>query len=123
METPSGVAAVRGTDFVVQVSADGETTVITLDGLLDFFNNTGTIQVPQGFLARASSMDEAPTLQPVSDQELAGFAGLTDDDGFGDADLVDIEIPGLDGQGRPTTLHLRIPRDQLGGLLPGGLPQ
>ena len=38
----------KGTEFVVRVDENGVTTVLTLEGAVDFFNGAGTIEVAAG---------------------------------------------------------------------------
>lgn len=47
IETPTGVAGVRGTEFVVIVQPDGETQVITVDGLVAVTGGTENQQVTE----------------------------------------------------------------------------
>jgi len=123
VQTPAGVAAVKGTEFIVRVDEDGQTTVITLEGLLEFFNDVGTIDIPAGFRTVVASAAVAPAIEPVPAaqlQELAGLAG-TADGSTTRPETMEIRIPGVDAQGQPRTIILQVPRDQVGTqLTPGG---
>jgi hypothetical protein len=55
VQTPSGVAAVKGTVFVVRVDAQGNTTVLTFEGAVDFFNDAGLVSVERGRKVSAAS--------------------------------------------------------------------
>lgn len=59
VETPSATAAVRGTDWALQVDA-GTTQIEVFDGAIDFFNDQGRLSVGAGQVARAR-LGEAPT--------------------------------------------------------------
>ncbi|MGQ9561530.1 MAG: FecR family protein [Candidatus Oleimicrobiaceae bacterium] len=48
IETPSGVAAVKGTEFYLLVSEDGAATAIVLDGLVELINSLGSVLVGSG---------------------------------------------------------------------------
>ncbi len=121
VQTPAGVAAVKGTEFIVRVEADGTTTVITLEGLLDFFNDVGIVEVPVGFAASAETDQVAPDLQPVQEEQLEDFSTLTEDpDAQAAEESMTIEIPGVDSQGQPKTIVLQIPRSAAGTLLGTG---
>ncbi|MBE9225039.1 FecR domain-containing protein [Phormidium sp. LEGE 05292] len=47
IQTPTGVAGVRGTDFIVIVKPNGETQVITVEGLVAVSGGTGNQQVTE----------------------------------------------------------------------------
>ncbi len=54
LETPSGVAAVKGTEFYGIADADGNTTIIGIEGLIEFFNDLGKILVVKGTTGQVS---------------------------------------------------------------------
>jgi tetratricopeptide (TPR) repeat protein len=60
VNTPSVTAAVRGTEFDLKVADDGESTLTTLEGLVDFRNDQGAVLVASGEQARAR-IGQAPT--------------------------------------------------------------
>ncbi|MCC6196587.1 MAG: FecR domain-containing protein [Burkholderiales bacterium] len=45
VETPAATAAIRGTDWELEVAPDGRTTLVVLSGSVDFFNAQGTLTV------------------------------------------------------------------------------
>ncbi|MDZ7380018.1 MAG: FecR family protein [candidate division KSB1 bacterium] len=49
LETPSGVAAVKGTEFYLLVAEDGSTTAIVLEGVIELINSLGSILVEKGY--------------------------------------------------------------------------
>ncbi|MEP5766086.1 MAG: TonB-dependent receptor [Halieaceae bacterium] len=53
METPAATAAIRGTDWDMQVASDGSATVTVLNGSVNFFNAHGQVLVAAGEQARA----------------------------------------------------------------------
>lgn len=59
-ETPSAIAAIRGTDWYLKVDEGGTTTLVVLDGSVEFFNEFGIIQVNTGEIATAI-VGQAPT--------------------------------------------------------------
>ena len=122
VQTPAGVAAVKGTEFIVRVDENGLTTVITLEGLLDFFNDVGTIEIPAGFQGTADAPGTPPDLAPVPEETLQEIAGLVEDPDApgGDDDFVEIRIPGVDAQGQPTTIVLTVPRSEVESSLTQG---
>ncbi|MFL6526910.1 MAG: TonB-dependent receptor domain-containing protein [Chthoniobacterales bacterium] len=54
LETPSANGAIRGTEFVVKVAANGYTTVTMLDGELELSNSAGSLLVHSGEEARVA---------------------------------------------------------------------
>ncbi len=70
VETPSGVAAVKGTIFYTALTADGRMLIICLDGVVELINSLGSVLVNAGQTgvcapnimpeAHASTSDEMP---------------------------------------------------------------
>ena len=58
-ETPAATAAIRGTDWYLSVDAD-KSTLVVLDGSVEFFNEFGSLQVTSGEIATAV-VGQAPT--------------------------------------------------------------
>ena len=73
--TPSGVAAVRGTDFGVAVDDEGKTTIATLEGSVEATAESVAVTVDEG-LASIIRPGEPPTTPIDLDRELA-IEGLT----------------------------------------------
>jgi len=48
VQTPTVTAAIRGTEFVVDVGADGTTTITMLEGIVDASNEFGSLRVGAG---------------------------------------------------------------------------
>jgi hypothetical protein len=118
VRTPAGVAAVKGTEFLVRVDSAGATLVVTLEGVVEFFNPAGRTDVAAGQRASAASPSDAPEAGAASPDELrrAGEAGGED------AAAVDgawIEVQLRDAAGRVRTLMLQVPADALRGRVQG----
>jgi ferric-dicitrate binding protein FerR (iron transport regulator) len=111
VRTPSGVAAVRGTDFIVRHDpTTGETTVITLEGLLEFFNDAGLVEVPAGRKVTVESADQQPETTPVEPGDLDPTRRLLEDQAEEeDQGVVEVTITGADGR----NVTIRVPRSVL----------
>lgn len=48
IDTPAATAAIRGTDWTMTVGADGKTSLIVLEGLVELSNAYGSVEVAQG---------------------------------------------------------------------------
>lgn len=121
IETPTAVAAVKGTEFYVRVESDGTTTIITIDGVLDFFNDVGTVEIPAGFTGVATEESVAPSVAPTEPEEVATFAALGSEEELvtgGEEDLVDIEIQFMDEDGNIKTMVISLPRSQAQQYIP-----
>jgi hypothetical protein len=119
IQTPAGVAAVKGTEFVVRVDSAG-VTVITLEGVVEFFNDAGRTDVTAGRRASAASATDAPQEAPASPEELsaAGDVGGGEDGAASTAGTW-IEVQLQDAEGRMRTLMLQVPADALRGRVQG----
>jgi hypothetical protein len=118
IQTPAGVAAVKGTEFVVRVDSAG-VTVITLEGVVEFFNDGGRTDVSAGQRASAASRSDAPEAAAASPDELrAADAVGGGDDAAGTAGTW-IEVQLQDADGRMRTLMLQVPADALRGRVQG----
>lgn len=62
LETPSGVAAVKGTEFYGIIDSNGETFIIGIDGFIEFFNDLGSILVGKGQTGGAAK-GQKPTVK------------------------------------------------------------
>ncbi|MFO7768372.1 MAG: FecR family protein [bacterium] len=120
IQTPTAVAAVKGTEFFVRVEEDGSTTIITTEGVLDFFNDVETVEVPAGSTARIGSSSEEPTLTSTTDDDVTSFGQLASDarEESGEDEMVEIIIPFVDEDGNQKTMIIRMPRDQASRYLP-----
>jgi hypothetical protein len=117
--TPSGVAAIKGTDFIVRVDETGATTVITLEGVVEFFNDAGTVEVTTGNLVVVPTLDGAPQPREVEPEDIASAAALIEDAATDD-ETVEVEVSIQDAEGRVRTLILELPRSEARAILGGG---
>jgi len=117
VQTPAGVAAVKGTEFVVRVDSAGA-TVITLEGVVEFFNDAGRTDVTAGHKASAASRSDAPQDAPASPEELRAADEVGGEDGASAAGTW-IEVQLQDAEGRMRTLMLQVPADDLRGRVQG----
>lgn len=60
IDTPAAAAAIRGTDWTMTVGADGKTSLIVLEGLVELSNAYGSVQVSEGEGAVAA-IGQAPS--------------------------------------------------------------
>lgn len=120
VNTPAGVAAVKGTEFVVRVDANGATTVITLEGVVEFFNSAGRVDVPAGTKVTAADSSAAPRAQPATPQELQQAQETRGDEGgSGNVQGTWIEVQLRDANGQTRTLMLQVPADAVRNVLEG----
>lgn len=119
IQTPAGVAAVKGTEFLVRVDPEEGTTVITLEGVVEFFNQAGRVDVTAGRKAEATSQTDAPEAALASREELreAEDAGGGEDGASQDGAWIEVQLRDETGQTR--TLMIQVPaaalRDRLEG--------
>lgn len=66
LETPSGVAAVKGTEFYTLADSEGGTVIIGIEGLVEFVNELGTILIGKGETGRARKGDR-PSVAPTEE--------------------------------------------------------
>ena len=127
IQTPAGVAAVKGTEFVVRVDSAG-VTVITLEGVVEFFNDAGRTDVAAGRRASAASPSDAPQAAPASPEELRAADAVGGEDGEDGEDGAAgaagaagtwVEVQLQDADGRVRTLMLQVPADALRGRVQG----
>ena len=119
VQTPSGVAAVKGTEFVVRVDAQGNTTILTFDGAVDFFNNAGLITVEGGQKTSAANNNDLGELEDITDQDEERLGALTEDEA--DDDVIRLEIPVQNAEGVTKTVIMELPRGEAGPIVnPGG---
>lgn len=108
VSTPAGVAAVKGTEFLVRYR-DGVATVITLEGVVEFFNQGGRVDVTAGQKVTADSAT-APRPQPATREELRETAGAGGEDG-GAVQGTWMEVQLRDASGQTRSLMLQLPAD------------
>lgn len=119
VQTPAGVAAVKGTEFLVRVDREGVTTVITLEGVVEFFNARGTVDLTAGRKVVAdSAAAQAPQSQPATREELRQAEGARGEDG-GEVRGTWIEVQLRDASGQTRSLMLQLPADAVRQRLEG----
>lgn len=70
IETPSGLAAVKGTMMSVQVTADGQTLVTCLEGICSLSNDKGLVTLTAGQGASIEEEDQPPQFAEIEDWQL-----------------------------------------------------
>jgi hypothetical protein len=123
VQTPAGVAAVKGTEFIVSVGPNGETTVITLEGTVEFFNQGGSADVGAGKTVNVPNNNSAPNPRDTQDADITntGSAPLINSDvGVVDDDTVEVQIRLSDANGREKIMFLVLPRTEARAILGGG---
>jgi hypothetical protein len=119
IQTPAGVAAVKGTEFLVRIDSAGGTTVITLEGVVEFFNEAGRTDVRAGQRASAGSQSDAPEAVRATRDELRRAEEVGGEDGAdaGRATWVEVQLQHADGRVR--TLMMQVPAEALRGRVQG----
>jgi hypothetical protein len=126
IETPTAVAAVKGTEFFVRVDETG-TTIITTEGVIEFFNDVGTVEIPAGFTGSVgTSATVAPNMAGTKPDEIASFGGIAEGEGPGagigtGGEVVEIAIPFTDAAGNQKTMIIPVPRAAAARYLPPAL--
>jgi hypothetical protein len=119
VQTPSGVAAVKGTVFVVRVDAQGNTTVLTFEGAVDFFNDAGLVTIETGRKASAASGGAPGAVVDITDADERQLGALIEQEV--DDDVVRVEIPVQNADGVMKTVIMELPRAQAEPIArPGG---
>jgi hypothetical protein len=119
IQTPAGVAAVKGTEFLVRVDSAGGATVVTLEGVVEFFNPAGRTDVGAGQQASAGSASDAPEARAASPEELRRVDEAGGEDGAAAVAGTWIEVQLQDPEGRIRTLMIQVPADALRGRVQG----
>jgi hypothetical protein len=120
VQTPSGVAAVKGTEFLVRVDPEGRTTVLTLEGIVTFFNAGGSVDVTAGRRVSVASSDEPPVAEPATAEELREVSENASDAPVTGGATTTVELRMEDDTGRVRTLILELPREPVRALVDGG---
>lgn len=72
VETPSGVAAVKGTEFYAVLDEAGNFFIFCTDGLVELFNRLGRVMVEQGFTGVCNE-NQAPETNPTDLNQLPNW--------------------------------------------------
>ncbi len=70
VETPGGLAAVKGTMMSVQINAEGQTLVTCLEGVCSLSNDSGELTLTEGQGARMDDKDLPPQPAEIEDWQL-----------------------------------------------------
>jgi hypothetical protein len=110
---------VKGTEFVVRVDAQGNTTVLTLEGAVDFFNGAGTVEVSAGNQSQAAGQNALAQVSDIEDEDIEALGDLIEDEA--DDEIIRLEIPVQNADGVAQTLIIELPRSEAEAILnPGG---
>lgn len=101
VETPSGVAAVKGTMFYLMINEDGIMRVFCLDGLIEQFNDFGRVLLNAGEMGEMGR-DTPPTKRPFDIDEAPNWS-----QGSGE-EILEIEFENEAGEKKK--LHIYIQR-------------
>lgn len=99
VETPSGVAAVKGTEFYGILDSAGNLFIFCIDGIVELFNRLGRELVERGYTGRCSA-NEAPETSLTDPNELPDWGQDTDEGG-------EIEIEFQDEGGNKKRMKIR----------------
>ena len=69
IETPTAVAAVKGTDFLTEVKESGETWIFTFEGVVELKSDMGVVEVDKGKTGIATK-ESAPTSRKTEKGEV-----------------------------------------------------
>jgi hypothetical protein len=122
VRTPAGVAAVKGTEFIVRADATG-TTVITLEGVVEFFNDAGVVDVEAGNTLQVATATTQPVPRETNSADLAGVTELIEETtgaGVAAVERVEVEIKLTNAEGLVKTMVLELTRDEAKALLGRG---
>lgn len=117
VQTPAGVAAVKGTEFVVRVDSLGVTTVLTLEGVVEFFNQAGRTDLGAGQTVTVDSAT-APTARPATPADIRQAESVRGGEP-GDVQGTWVEVQLRDASGQTRSLMLRLPADAVRQRLEG----
>jgi hypothetical protein len=120
VRTPAGVAAVKGTDFIVRVGDDQSTTIITLEGTVEFINNVGTVDVNAGNTLEVANAGTPLAPRETTDADLTEITQLIGDGPQTTEDRVQVEIMLTNADGQERILTIELPRSEARALLGGG---
>ena len=105
METPSGVAAVKGTEWYGLVFEDGTSTFIVLDGIVELLNQFGQDMVEAGQTGTMSK-ETAPLIEETG--EFEDWANI----GEGEGDVEEIKLYFEDADGNQKVLRIKYKKSE-----------
>ncbi|NOZ60948.1 MAG: FecR domain-containing protein [Calditrichaeota bacterium] len=99
VETPSGIAAVKGTEFYGVVGEDGSTTIIAVEGIVELMNELGKILVRAGESGKLTKNGKPIKYDTPDDQK--------PDWGGGDENDQELKLEFKDDDGNSKTLRIK----------------
>ncbi|NOY77507.1 MAG: FecR domain-containing protein [Calditrichaeota bacterium] len=100
IETPTGVAAVKGTEFYTIVDQDGNVSIFATKGIVELINQLGTVLVHAGESGFSDGKSE-PKVKKIKPGQAPGWAKSSS---TGEEKVLDIEFEDKDG----TKKHMKI---------------
>jgi len=100
IETPTGVAAVKGTEFYTIVDQDGNVSIFATKGIVELINQMGSILVHAGEAGFSDGKSE-PKVEKIKPGQAPGWAKSN---GSAEEKVLDIEFEDKDG----TKKHMKI---------------
>jgi hypothetical protein len=104
VETPSGVAAVKGTEFYILFGEDGLMKIFCVDGLIDYLHRLGNIELKAGEVGE-SRPDAPPTKRPFKADELPQWANDSTDE------TIEVEFENEAGQKKKMNINIKRPKN------------
>ena len=98
VETPSGIAAVKGTEFYCLVDEEGNTMVIGIKGIISLMNDLGEILIKAGETGLATKLS-APTVQQTDGSQIPDWIQGDDMEKY-------LEFEFQDGEGNKKNLKI-----------------
>lgn len=99
VETPSGVAAVKGTQFYVILDGNGNMIIFCIEGAIELFNKLGKVLVTAGQTGIIAE-DQAPITRPSTDGEVPTWGNEGEQGG-----KIEIELQDAQGQKKKLILE------------------
>ncbi len=100
IETPTGVAAVKGTEFYTIVDQDGNVSIFATKGIVELINRLGSIMVHAGEAGFSDGKSE-PKLEKIKPGQAPGWAKSN---GNAEEKVLEIEFEDKDGAKK----HMKI---------------
>ena len=107
METPSGVAAVKGTEWYGVVLGDGSAMFVVMEGLLELVNELGKKLIEEGYTGTMTQTSAPQAQQTGAFDEWAG-----DEDVEELQKSLEIEFQDADGQKKTLKIDYQEPQEQ-----------
>lgn len=92
VETPSGVAAVKGTEFYTLIDQEGNMIVIGIEGIISLMNKLGEVLIRAGETGLASRLS-APSVRKSSGSEIPNWGNENQETG----NSLEFEFQDVDG--------------------------